>query len=99
MITDIINNKSLSLIVTELLIKGIKLNNSTVFTTQSYFQVLGCWDKLYTFFIIKTANKQDLQQIAFNHLSDIGLEDFMKLYKNRFAEPYSFLVIDTAFSD
>ena len=31
------------------------------------------------FFIMKTPNKQEFQQIEFNSLSDI---DFMKLYKN-----------------
>ena len=39
MIADMINNKKLNLIVTELFIRGRKLNISLVFTTQSYFQV------------------------------------------------------------
>ena len=38
---------------------------------------------------------QELQQIAFNHSSDIGLQDFMNLYKKHTAKSYSFLVIDT----
>ena len=46
------------------------------------------------YFIMKIPNKQELQQIAFNHLSDIGFDDFMNLYKNRTAKPYSFLFID-----
>ena len=32
---------------------------------------------------------------SFNHLSDIGLEGFMNLYKTGIAKRYSFLVIDT----
>ena len=38
-IADIINNKKLSSIVTELLIRSRKLNVSIVFTTHSYFKV------------------------------------------------------------
>ena len=30
---------------------------------------------------MKIPNKQDLQQIAFNHLSDIDFQDFMNHYK------------------
>ena len=43
------------------------------------------------YFIMKIPNKRELQQIAFNHSSDI---DFMNLYKKFTAKPYSFLVID-----
>ena len=44
---------------------------------------------------MKIANNQELQQIVFNHLSDIRFEDFMNLYKNCTAKQYSFLIIDT----
>ena len=39
MIADILSNKKLNPIVTELFIRGIKLNISLVFITQSYFSV------------------------------------------------------------
>ena len=39
MIADMINNKKLNPIVTELFIRGRKLNISVVFITQSYFKV------------------------------------------------------------
>ena len=39
MIADMINNKKLDSIVTELFIRGRKLNISIVFITQSYFKV------------------------------------------------------------
>ena len=39
MIADMINNKKLNPIVTELFIRGRKLNISIVFFTQSYFKV------------------------------------------------------------
>ena len=39
MIADMINNKNLNSIVTELFIRGRKLKISLVFITQSYFKV------------------------------------------------------------
>ena len=39
MIADMINNKKLNSIITELFIRGRKLNISFVFITQSYFKV------------------------------------------------------------
>ena len=46
------------------------------------------------YFIMKIPNKRQLQQIAFNHSSDIDFRDFMNLHKKCTAKPYSFLVID-----
>ena len=43
---------------------------------------------------MKIPNKRELQQIAFNHSSDIDFKDFINLYKKCTAKPYSFLVID-----
>ena len=40
-------------------------------------------------------NNRELQQIAFNHSSDINFRDFMNLYKECTRKPYSLLVIDT----
>ena len=39
MIADMLTNKKLNLVVTELLIRGRKLNISLLFITQSYFAV------------------------------------------------------------
>ena len=44
---------------------------------------------------MKIPNKRELQQISFNHSSDIDFQDFMNLYKKCTAKPYSCLVIDT----
>ena len=44
---------------------------------------------------MKILSKRELQQIAFNHVSDIDFRDFMNLYKKCTEEPYSFLVFDT----
>ena len=35
---------------------------------------------------MKIPNKRELQQIAINHSSDIGFEDFVKIYKKYTAE-------------
>ena len=34
------------------------------------------------YFVTEIPNERELQQIASNHLSDIGFKDFMKLYKH-----------------
>ena len=46
MIADMISNKKLNLIVTELFIRGRKLSISLVYITQSYFKVLKVFNKL-----------------------------------------------------
>ena len=43
---------------------------------------------------MKILKKQELQQIVFNHSSDIDFRDFMNLYKKCTEKQYSFLVID-----
>ena len=43
---------------------------------------------------MKIPNKRELQQITFNHSSDIDFKDFINLYKKCNAKPYYFLVID-----
>ena len=91
-----INNKKPNSIVTELFIRGWKLNISLVFIIQSYFKVLKDV-RLNTshFFIAKIPNKRELQQIAINHSSEISTKDFTNIYRKCTAETYSFLVNDT----
>ena len=96
MIADVIHNKKLNSIVTELFIRGRKLNISLVHITQSYFKVpkdvrlnTSC------FFIAKMPNKRELQQIAINHSSDFKTKDFANIYRKCTAEPCSFFVNDT----
>ena len=96
MIADMINNDKLNPIVTELFIRGRKLNISIVYITQSYFKVPKDLRLNSThFFIMKIPNKRELQQIALNHSSDIDFKDFMNIYKKYTKESYSFLVNDT----
>ena len=67
-IADMINTKKLNSIVTELFIRGRKLNVSFVFITQSYFKVPKDARLNSThFFIMKIPNKKELQQIALIH--------------------------------
>ena len=74
-----LSNKEVNPIVTGLFISDRKLNISLVFITQSYFSLpknirLNCRH----FFIMEIPNKRELQQTAFNHLSDIS---FKRLYE------------------
>ena len=95
-IADMIHNKKLNLVVTELFSRDRKLYISLVFITQSCFKVPKNV-RLNTshFFIAKILNKRELQQIAINHSSDINTKDFANIYGKCTDEPYSFLVIDT----
>ena len=106
MIADMLSNKKLNPIVTELFIRGRTLNISLVFITclvfithfyyTSYFAVPKNIRLNSTYyFVMKLPSKRELQQIAFNHSSDNDLQEFMNLYKKCTAKPYSFLVIDT----
>ena len=75
MIADIINNKKLNPVVTELFIRGRKRNISIAFIIQLYFKepkdvILNCTH----FFTMKIPNKREPQQIALNHSPDIDLK-------------------------
>ena len=81
MIADILNNKKLNPVVTELLVRVMKVNISLVFIIQSHFAVSKNTRLNYThYFIMRIPNKRELQQISFNHSSDIAFRDFMNLY-------------------
>ena len=95
-IADMINNKKLDSIVTELFIRGRKLNISLIFITQSYFKIpKDVRNNSTHFFIMKIPNKKELMQIAINHSSDINTKDFIEIYRKCTDKPHSFLVIDT----
>ena len=90
-----INNKKLYSVVTELFIRGRKLNISLIFVTQSYFKFpKDVRLKTTHFFITKIRNKREFQQIALNHSSAVTIN----IYKNYTAKPYIFLVNDTTLS-
>ena len=84
MITDIISNKKVNPVVTELFIRSRKLNISLVFITQSYFAVPRNIRLNSThYFIMKIPNKQkqNLQQIASNHSLGVDFKNFKNLCK------------------
>ena len=76
MTVDMLSNKYLNPIITELFIRGRKINASLASITQSYFAVPENI-KLNSkhFFVMKSPNRasRELQQIAFNCSSDIDL--------------------------
>ena len=80
MISDMINNKKLNSIVTELFIWCKKLNISLAFISQSYFKVpKDVRNNSTHFFIMKIQNKRELQKIAINLSSDIITKDFTEI--------------------
>ena len=77
MIADMLSNKKLNPMVTELFIRGRKLNISLVFITQSYFSISKNIRLNSThYFVMKIPNKG-----AVNHSTDIEFKDFMNLFK------------------
>ena len=89
-------NKIMRSIVTELFLRGRKLNISLVFLSQSYFKVSKTIRLNMTHnFVKKIPDEREHQQIASNHSSDIEFKDFMKLYIDYTKEPFSLIVNDT----
>ena len=85
MIADLISNKKLISIVTELFIRCRKLNMSLVFISQSYFKVpKDVRNNSTHFFIMKIPNKRELQQIAINPSSDVNTKDFIEIYRKMY---------------
>ena len=82
MIADRLSNKKLNPIITEIFIRGGKLNTS-VFSTQSYFTIPENIRLNSTqYFITEIQNKRELQKIAFNHSLDIDIQDFLHYHQN-----------------
>ena len=78
-----------------LFFRGRKLNISLVFITQSYFAVRKNLRLNSThYFVMEIPNKRELQQITFNHSSDIDFQNVINLYKKCTPKLSSFLVID-----
>ena len=89
--------KKLNPVVSELFIKGRKLNISLAFITQSCFAVPKNIRLNSThYFITKILCKAELQQVAFNHSSDIDFKNFVNCCKKCTAKPYSFLATDSS---
>ena len=79
MYADVSGTKKINPIVTDLFIRGRKLNISA-FITQAYFAVpknIGLNSAHY--FVMKIPDKREIQQIVSNHSSDIDFQEFMNL--------------------
>ena len=79
---DMIHDKKLNSIATELFIGGRKINIYLAFITQSYFKVPKDvrLNKSH-FFIAKIPSLRELRQIAINHSSDINTKDIANIYR------------------
>ena len=87
-IADMMHNKKLDSVVTELFIRGRKLNISLVFIMQSYFKVPKDVRLNTThFFIAKISNRREIQEIVWNHSSDNSTKDFTDIYGKCTVEP------------
>ena len=96
MVEDVMTNKTFQSIIKELFIRCRKINISLVFITQSYLSVPKDVRLNSThYFIMKTNNKRELQNIAINHSADIDYKDFIKIYRECTKEPYNFFTKDT----
>ena len=94
MIADMLSNKKIN--PAELYIRQRKTNIFLAFITQSFFAVQkNIRINSTSYFVMKIPNKRDLQQITFNHSSDVDFQEFMNLYKKCTEKLNSVLVIDT----
>ena len=84
-----------TVIVTELFIEGRKLKIFLDLITKSYFAAPKHITLNSTHYLImKTPNNQQVQQITFNHSSDINYKGFLNFYKKFTAKPNYLLVTD-----
>ena len=87
MIADMIHNKKLNSIVTELFIRGREFDIYLVFITQSYFKVpKDVRISTSHFFIAKIPKKREIAKNS---------TDLVNIYRKCTDEPYSFSVNDT----
>ena len=77
-----LSSKKLNPIVAELFIGRRKLNIFLFLLHNLIFCAKKCRLNSMHYFIMKILNKRELQQIVFNHSSDIDFRDFMNLHKN-----------------
>ena len=90
MIVDMISNKNLNQIVTELFIRDRKRNIPLVFIKQETLKYLKI-PKVYSLLYYENS-KWKRTLITINHSSDIDFKEFMKIYLECTGESYSFLV-------
>ena len=85
MIANMLSNKKLQPILTELFNRSRKIIIYLVFVTQSYFALPKSIRLNPTHYsIIKFPDKRAIQKISRYHLLDIAFKDFLKLYKKMY---------------
>jgi GTPase SAR1 family protein len=81
--------------IKDIFIRGRKKNISTIYLTQSYFDVPKIIRLNSQYFaIFKLGDKKELRSIADTHSNAISFDNFMKLYKEIIKEPFQFMLID-----
>ena len=80
MIADMLSNEKWNPIITELFIRGKKLNISLAFISRSYFFVPKTISlNSIHYFSMKIPKKRELQETTFNYSTDIHFQDLMNL--------------------
>ena len=96
-IVDMLSNKKLNLIVTELFIRGRKLNIYFFFLFLYYFS-LPKRIRLHStnYFIMKILHKRELHQIRMNYLPDTDFKNFINVAQKMYCKSISFfrLILD-----
>lgn len=79
----------------DLFIRGRKKNASTIYISQSYFQIPKMIRLNSSYFaLFNVPNKKQLRAIADTHSTRIDFRRFMKYYKEIHSDPYKFMLID-----
>jgi hypothetical protein len=79
----------------QLFIRGRKKNASTIYISQSYFKIPKLIRNNSSYFaLFKISNSREISAIAQNHSTQIGHDDFLKLYREIHSQPYHFMLID-----
>lgn len=82
--------------VTELFIRGHKMNISLAFLTQSYFRAPTDIRLNRThYYFMKIGNKSEVRAIADRHSTDVNYKDFLDIYNRYTKQPYSCMTMDT----
>lgn len=82
--------------VKEIFVRGRKKNISTIYLSQSYFDVPKIVRLNAQYFaLFNISDRKELRAIADTHSSRVDFKKFMQLYQEIVKEPYQFMVIDT----
>ena len=93
-IDDMVTNRD-QRVAEELFIRGRKKNASTLYLSQSYFQIPKMIRLNSSYFaIFNIPNKRQLRSIADTHSTRYEFKEFMAMFKEIHRTPYNFMLID-----